>query len=51
MGEGQVLKRQPHIRKNDKIVVRAGKEKGKIGAVLKVDAEKGRIIVEKTNMV
>ena len=28
-----------------------GKEKGKIGTVLKVDSEKGRVIVEKVNMV
>jgi large subunit ribosomal protein L24 len=29
----------------------AGREKGKVGRVLKVDREKGRIVVEKTNMV
>ncbi|MBN1104965.1 MAG: 50S ribosomal protein L24 [Deltaproteobacteria bacterium] len=44
-------KKHPFIRKNDKVIVLAGKEKGKIGTVLKVDAEKGRAIVEKTNMV
>ncbi|UCB50481.1 MAG: 50S ribosomal protein L24 [Deltaproteobacteria bacterium] len=44
-------KKHPMIRKNDKVVVLVGKEKGKIGSVLKVDAEKGRVIVEKLNMV
>ena len=44
-------KNYPMIRKNDKVIVLVGKEKGKIGSVLKVDAEKGRVIVEKLNMV
>jgi large subunit ribosomal protein L24 len=50
-GAVDVLKRHPKIRKEDKIIVLSGKEKGKIGAVLKVDSEKGRVIVEKINMV
>lgn len=44
-------KKHPLIKKNDKVVVLAGKEKGKIGTVLKVDSEKGRVLVEKVNMV
>ena len=40
-----------HIRKNDIVKVMAGKEKGKVGRVLKVDREKERITVEKINMV
>ena len=39
------------IRKNDIVKVIAGKEKGKVGRVLKVDREAGRIVVEKINMV
>jgi large subunit ribosomal protein L24 len=39
------------IRKNDIVKVISGKEKGKVGRVLKVDRETGRIIVEKINMV
>jgi len=31
--------------------VLVGKEKGKIGTVLKVDVEKGKLIVEKINMI
>ena len=44
-------KKHPLIKKNDKVTVQTGKEKGKIGTVLKVDAEKGQAIVEKLNMV
>jgi len=40
-----------HIRKNDQVVVITGKFKGKIGRVLKVIPEKGRLIVEKVNVV
>ena len=32
-------------------MVRTGKEKGKIGTVLRVNSEKDRVIVEKVNMV
>lgn len=44
-------KKHPIIKKNDKVIVLTGKEKGKIGAVLKVDVEKGRAVVEKVNLV
>ena len=44
-------KKHPFIKKNDKVVVLTGKEKGKIGTVLKVDVEKARVLVEKVNMV
>jgi large subunit ribosomal protein L24 len=40
-----------HIRKNDKVMVIAGKEKGKIGTVLKLIPRKDRAVVEKLNMV
>ena len=39
-------KKHPMIRKNDKVTVLVGKEKGKIGSVLKVDSEKSRVIVK-----
>jgi large subunit ribosomal protein L24 len=39
-----------HVRKNDIVKIMAGKEKGKVGRVLKVDREKGRIFIEKVNM-
>ncbi len=44
-------KKHPRIKKNDKVIVIAGKEKGKIGAVLKVDLDKDRVVVEKVNIV
>ena len=46
-----MLKKHPFIKKNDKVVVLAGKEQGKIGSVLKVDSNKNRVIIEKVNMV
>ena len=47
----EVRKKHPLIKKDDKVIVIAGKEKGKIGTVLKCDSEKGRVVVEKVNMV
>ena len=43
--------KRPILKKNDKVIILSGKEKGKIGAVLKVDSEKARAIVEKVNLV
>jgi large subunit ribosomal protein L24 len=39
------------IRKNDIVKVISGREKGKVGRVLKIDREKGRVFVEKVNLV
>ncbi len=39
------------IKNTDKVIVLSGKEKGKIGTVLKINAEKSRVIIEKINMV
>ncbi len=36
----------PFIRKNDQVIVRQGKDKGKTGKVLSVDPDKGRALVE-----
>jgi large subunit ribosomal protein L24 len=41
----------PVIRKNDVVVVRQGKDKGKTGKVLHVDREKRRAVVERINFV
>lgn len=40
-----------HIKKNDTVKVIAGREKGKTGKVLDVTKEKGRILIEKVNLV
>jgi len=39
------------IKKGDKVVIIAGKEKGKTGKVLGIDSSKGRVIVEGLNIV
>ena len=39
------------VKKGDNVIVITGKDKGKIGKVLKVDTDKGRIYVEGVNMV
>jgi large subunit ribosomal protein L24 len=39
------------IRKNDIVKVISGREKGKVGRILKVDRQKGRVLIEKLNMV
>lgn len=39
------------IRKNDTVMVIAGKERGKTGKVLRVIGEKNRVVIERLNMV
>jgi large subunit ribosomal protein L24 len=39
------------LKKNDSVVVIAGKDKGKTGRILRIDREKGRVLVEGVNMV
>lgn len=41
----------PQIKKNDKVKVLSGKEKGRQGKVLKVIKEKGAALVERLNFV
>ncbi len=45
-----MLQKKILIKKDDKIKVIAGKDKGKIGKVLKVDRKKNRLLVEKINL-
>jgi len=40
-----------HIRKGDTVVVIAGKEKGKRGRILRILTSKGRVVIERLNMV
>ena len=40
-----------HVRKGDQVVVIAGKEKGKRGRVLRLLTAKGRIVIERVNLV
>ncbi|MFA7567858.1 MAG: 50S ribosomal protein L24 [Alkalispirochaeta sp.] len=39
------------LRKNDQVIVITGKDKGKTGRILRIDREKGRVLVEGVNMV
>ena len=39
------------LKKNDKVMVISGKEKGKVGKILKIFSEKDRVIVEKVNYI
>lgn len=40
-----------HIKRDDKVVVISGKDKGKTGKVLLTEPKTGKLIVEKVNMV
>ncbi len=44
-------KKDLHVKNGDRVVVIAGKDKGKIGSVTKVDRTKGKVIVQGANMV
>ena len=39
------------IRKNDQVIIRAGKDRGKKGRVLSVVPDKNRVVVEGVNMI
>lgn len=45
------MPKQGHIRKNDQVMVITGRDKGKIGRVLRVLPKEGRVVVEKVNVV
>ncbi len=40
-----------HVRKGDSVLVLAGKNKGKVGKILRMAPKKSRVYVEKVNMV
>jgi large subunit ribosomal protein L24 len=39
-----------HVKKGDKVIVIAGKEKGKTSTIVSVDREKNRVVLEGLNM-
>jgi large subunit ribosomal protein L24 len=45
------MEKHYHVRKNDLVMVTAGKDKGKTGKVLRIVKKKDRLIVEKINMI
>ena len=46
-----MLRDKCHIKKDDKVKIITGKDKGKIGKVLKVDRKNDRLLVENINVV
>lgn len=40
-----------NVKKGDNVMIIAGKDKGKAGEILKVNTDKGRVVVEGTNMI
>ena len=40
-----------HVRKGDLVVVTKGKDRGKRGKVLRIDAKQNRVVVEHVNMI
>ncbi len=45
-----MIRNKCRIKKEDKVKVIAGKDKGKIGRILKIDRKKSRVLVENINM-
>ncbi len=45
------MEKEYHVKKNDLVMVKSGKDKGKTGKVLRILAKKDRLVVEKVNMV
>jgi large subunit ribosomal protein L24 len=45
------MKAELNVKKNDRVMVISGRDKGKIGKVLKVIPDKDRLVVEKVNVV
>jgi large subunit ribosomal protein L24 len=43
--------RKPKLKKNDLVVVTAGRDRGRQGKILKVIPVKGRVIVERVNLI
>ena len=44
-------KKQLHVKNGDRVIVIAGKDKGEIGNIRKVDRNDGKVIVEGLNMI
>jgi large subunit ribosomal protein L24 len=45
----ETTRSKPHVKKNDTVVVLSGRDRGKQGKVLRVNASKGTAIVERVN--
>lgn len=49
MAEAQ--KTSTKLKKNDQVMVIAGKEKGKVGKILRIDTKTSRVLIEGVNLV
>jgi len=47
----EAIKPKMHVKKGDNVVVISGKDAGKKGKIIDVDAKKGRVYVDKVNVV
>ena len=45
------VRKKLHIKKGDTVIVATGKDRGKKGKIIDVDAKKGRVFVDKVNLV
>jgi len=46
-----MMRQRTHIRKDDKVKVIAGKDKDKVGKILKVNRKRNRVLIENVNIV
>jgi len=46
-----MTKHSCHLKKDDKVKVITGKDKGKIGKILKINSKKGSVLVEHANVI
>ena len=44
-------KQKCHLKLNDQVEVLTGKDKGRVGKIIKIDRERGRAVVEKLNVI
>ena len=51
MGKPRQPLKKTRLKKDDQVKVIAGKDKGKTGRILRIDREKGRVLVEGINIV
>jgi large subunit ribosomal protein L24 len=49
--ENKMVLKNCHIRKEDKVKIISGKDKGKIGKVLRINRKKDRVVVENINII
>jgi large subunit ribosomal protein L24 len=45
------VKKKYRIHKDDKVMILVGKDKGKIGRVLRIYSKKDKVLIEKVNMI